>query len=51
MPVAEYLYQENFDENTFIKCTNVFIPDSGPNSAVRDEQGQIIGVKRLMRFI
>ena len=51
MPVAEYLFQEHWDENCFMQCSNVFIPDSGPDSAVRDKFGQIIGVKRLMRFI
>lgn len=29
---------------------DVFSPDTGPESAVRNEQGQIIGVRRLQRF-
>lgn len=29
---------------------DVFSPDTGPESAVRDDKGMIIGVKRLMRY-
>ena len=30
--------------------TGVFSPDSGPGSVVRDGQGQILGVRRLIRW-
>lgn len=30
--------------------TDVYVPDTGPGSVVRDDKGQIIGVKRLMRL-
>jgi len=30
--------------------TDVYVPDTGPGSVVRDDKGQIIGVKRLMQL-
>lgn len=30
--------------------TDVYVPDTGPGSVVRDDKGQIIGVRRLMQI-
>lgn len=40
MPVAQYLAGR----------PDIVAPDTGPESAVRDEKGRIIGVRRFMRF-
>ncbi len=42
MPVAQYLQQED--------CWNgaVFSPDTGPSQAIRNDSGDIIGVRRLV---
>jgi len=45
MPVAEYMIQHQRK----VECP-IFIPDSGPASAVRNEQGQIMGVKQLICY-
>ena len=51
MPVAEFLYELHISKNRTTRFKNIFIPDSGPDSSVRDTKGQIIGVKRLVRYI
>lgn len=45
--VAQYLkeHQETF------KLGAVYAPDTGPRGAVRDDKGQIIGTKRLIKFL
>ncbi|RLI80532.1 hypothetical protein DRP04_08090 [Archaeoglobales archaeon] len=40
LPVAQYLAGR----------PDIVAPDTGPDSAVRDSQGRIIGIKRFMRF-
>lgn len=30
--------------------TNVFVPDSGPTSVVRNDKGEIIGVRQFLRY-
>jgi hypothetical protein len=39
-----YLLQEH-------GITHVYCPDTGPNSVVRNERGEIVGVKRLIQYI
>lgn len=54
MPVADYLldlYVNSDIGSIHRKYRNIFIPDSGPQSAVRDKEGQIIGVRRLVQYI
>jgi hypothetical protein len=41
--IAEYLTKRNY-------AGQIYIPDSSPESAVRDSTGTIIGVKRLVRY-
>lgn len=41
--VAEALKKE------FVPMEGVFTPDTGPDSAVRDEEGRIVAVRRLIR--
>ena len=31
-------------------CEHIFVPDTGPEGAVRDTNGQIIGTTRLLRY-
>jgi len=45
MPVAEYICQNDL----FPTCA-IIIPDSGPGSAVRNNQGQITGVKKIVIY-
>jgi len=49
LEVARFLY-----EDAVLRPLNpalqLYVPDTGPNSAVRDEKGVIVGVKRLVRY-
>ncbi len=42
LPVAQYL------QHTNSWCGRIFSPDTGPGQAVRNQDGQIIGVQRLI---
>jgi len=45
MPVADHLFRFN----EFLSCP-ILIPDTGPDSAVRDARGAIVGVKRMIVY-
>ena len=45
--VGEYI----LDNLTTIDVKGVYSPDTGPNGVVRDDKGQIIGTKRLKKYI
>jgi len=45
MPVAEYLCKQKLFPDTVI-----IVPDSGPNSVVRNDNGQICGVKKIIIY-
>ncbi len=56
--VAEYMIREDKErlkprskiQPHFPKHALIFVPDSGPASAILDEKGQIVAVKRLMAY-
>lgn len=45
MPVGEFLAN-----NRHLYCGAVYSPDTSPASAIRNEQGTIVGVKRLVLY-
>ena len=45
--VARYISENSVDEHARLQ---VFYPDTGPESAIRNEKGEIIAVKRLLKY-
>lgn len=50
MPAAIWLQQNLTQQETPEKWRSVFVADTGPGGAVRNEQGVIIGTQRLVEY-
>lgn len=47
--VAQHL-MDNPDVKKYNNIQSIYCPDTGPNGAVRNEKGEIIGTKRLIKY-